>query len=382
MSELVHLWSLKILVALFLFSLASFVYSGSNHSESSFQFRPGVIVDSEENPTIYLMSPRGSVEAVELRSGKRRWDSSEAVRPLLLDRNYLIAQAEPFESPNTLRLAVLDAKEGKKLFHTDVKLPQGVQALVDNGPGTSFHLTACQHNGKVYISWGYKVLYMGGVAPDPTVNPNQLTTGYVYLDLHTKQAGEIMNDQVPCQIAPQMPDPAVKLIKTNKITGRTWLSGNILATTSRTRGNEINRTVLERWDLETGKELPSITLFEGKLNVRYPSMDNRHLLASGSVQGADVLAKDRYLWKIFSLQTGDLTADFRSEIVAARFFLSNSYLIHDVQAKEQIVDGKAVLVEPLGLRAIDLRTGSETWSRPLRDTRYKGTAPPLLGEGQ
>ena len=87
-----------------------------------------------------------------------------------------------------------------------------------------------------------------------------------------------------------------------------------------------------------------------------------------------VTNENKPLWDVFSLETGELVADARSEIRGGSFFLSYPYHVHIIGAKAHILDGKKVF-EPKKIRAIDLQTGAEVWVRPVHNIRYPIESP-------
>jgi hypothetical protein len=121
--------------------------------------------------------------------------------------------------------------------------------------------------------------------------------------------------------------------------------------------------------------LPEITLPVEGLTVRYPSADYRHLLASKRVEDGDPAAEN-YLWRVISLETGERVAEAHHQVPGAWFFIWGDRLIHEARPQGHLV-GDRWVGAPLRLRAIDLKTGAEVWTRPYRDTAYRGPYPPL-----
>lgn len=333
-------------------------------AEGSYQLQPGVIIVPGRKPAAYIMGPQKSIEAIELRFGKLRWNSTEAIKPLLKYKDYIISQAGPLETHNSLRIAALNTNDGEKRFHVDVKLPPDVQALVYSRPNASFHLKACHHEDQVYIAWLYEERSANNTVPDKTESEEHQTTGQVRLDIHTRQTEPVSTEQVPCSMDNQIPSHVTPLVESNKLTRKTWHTEKILATTSIRHDEGADYIVLERWDIETGAALPPVTLYEitGR-RLQIASVDNRYLMTY-KMDNSGITAENKALWDVFSLETGKLVADARSEIRGGSFFLSYPYHVHMIGAKTSILDGKKVY-EPQKIRAIDLQTGIEAWIRPV-----------------
>ena len=56
----------------------------------------------------YVTNAKGTVEAVDLKTGETLWETDEAYRPLAVAGKKLIAQARVKDKPNAIRLVLLD----------------------------------------------------------------------------------------------------------------------------------------------------------------------------------------------------------------------------------------------------------------------------------
>ena len=133
------------------------------------------------------------------------------------------------------------------------------------------------------------------------------------------------------------------------------------------------RIFLRRWDAATGSALGEMTLFAGQPLARLPSADRRHLLITSLAESGPG-SRQRYLWSIYSLSSGQLMGRIRHHRSADRFAVLGSDLLHMSRPTGRRVDGRWV-EDPLRIRAVDLTTGVERWSLPLRDTSYRGPRP-------
>jgi hypothetical protein len=347
---------------------------GLDKTANSFEFRPGVIVDPDR-PAVYLMKPQGGIDAVDLSSGKLVWTTTQAAKPLLLYGNLLVAQAEVSGRSGVLRIVGLNTKDGGKIGpHADVELPEGVSASIEDGLGTSFRASARIHEGALIVSWLFSEQPISGAYLGADATAPRQVTGVARIELETGRVDPLASDKAPPPNGRQLPDNIARLVESGALPGRLWRVGNILVTPARIRDKDGERIILKRWDGETGETLPEITFFSNGLTIRYPSADNRHLLMSKLVE-TDPQVK--YLWVIFSLETGTRVAEVRNFEPAAWFFISGSSLIHEVQPQSRLVKGVGI-EEPRKLRAINLESGAELWNWPIRDTAYRGSYPPVV----
>jgi hypothetical protein len=323
------------------------------------------------------MNPKGGIDAVDLSSGKLLWSTTNAAKPLLLHGRRLVAQAESAAPGNRLRIVVLDAQDaGKRLLETTVQLPKEIQVAIDDGLGTTFRTGARLHEDKVIVSWQYSKQHIGGAPPGPNAKV-RVTAGAVRIDLKTGHADTLRPDQVASTPETQLPDNVARLIKLGTLPGPLWQVGNVLAAIERTSDEGGQRSILRRWHSETGRPMPEVVLFDAELTFRYTSADGRYLLASKRLDSA----KPHWVWRIYSLETGEQVAEVRHASPAAWFFITASSLIYEAPPTGRISNGELVVDQPLRLRAINLETSAELWERPFRDTAYRGPYPPALTGG-
>ncbi len=248
-----------------------------------FEFRSGVVVNPVRR-IAYLMRPGGGIEAVDLSSGRLVWFSDAAARPLLLRDERLLAQVEPTERGNVVRLTVLSATEGKPVLPVEeMALPEGVSSSVEDGPGTSFRLSGLSEGPAALISWEYSRQYVGGRAPGPEDKARERqASGTFRIDLRTGHAELGGSSTREGRTRPQSTLPASlkKLMDSNSLPGPLWNQGKVFATAFPGVGPEKDRITLRRWDAQTGTPLTDVVLSAEGLTIRYASADNQHLLAS------------------------------------------------------------------------------------------------------
>ncbi|MGH8488405.1 MAG: hypothetical protein ACREXS_05940 [Gammaproteobacteria bacterium] len=354
--------------------------NGMCKNRNIFEFRPGVIVDMSTH-LAYLMNPQGGIDALDLSSGNLVWNSDKAAKPLFLCDKVLIAQARNRGRVNILRIVALNTQDiGNPVFEASFELPNEVSALIDDGLGTSFRVTARTHQDDLILSWMFYRQIITGVAPDKdTTAFDYEAAGAVRVDFKTGHVESLRPDEKPPPLEPRLPGQLERLIGQGGVPTPLCRTDNLLTAIKRGGDSGEPRVTLKRWDAKTGEPLPDIPLFGPGFTFRYFSADCRHVLASKLI-GSHNVDEAEYLWSIYFVETGTALAEIKNLMLAAWFFIGRSTLIHESRPRDQFVDGKQV-DEPLKLRAIDFRTSRQVWERPFRDTAFRGPYPPQFPGG-
>ena len=104
------------------------------------------------------------------------------------------------------------------------------------------------------------------------------------------------------------------------------------------------------------------------------SADGRHTLRYERI--ADDREWNKYQWTIVDNQSGDEIGKLRSHLSQTTFLIVDSdTILFETGAYLRRMESDMANV-PRSIRAVDLDTGEEQWSRPLRDTEYRGPFPP------
>jgi hypothetical protein len=318
------------------------------------------------------MNPRGGIDVVDLASGRLSWTTARAAKPIILAGDLLIAQADISDQRNRLRLVGLDILRGGELmFEANIELPPGVGVSIDDGLGTSFRTDAWIHGKFTIISWTFSELYVGGSPPKDTGSPVRKVTGSVQIDPKTGESSLLIPDETPPPARPGVPGSIARQTASSALSGPLWIAGNVVATTKRIPGNCEKGIALVRWNCATGESLPDVKLFGADYTLRYPSANQKHLLASK----VDYATQPPWHWLIFSIDSGERVAEINMKSPGARFFIWRNQLIYESPPQRRLVAEEWV-DDPLRLRAIDLESGNELWNWPIRDTAYRGPYPP------
>ena len=348
--------------------------AGSGSDPPSFELSSGVVLEPDP-PVAYLMVPEGGIEAVDCVTGETLWKTTEAAKPLAVFGRRLIVQKEAAGRTDVLPIGILDSRDGSGAsVAARVPLPPGTRALVNQGLGVSFTVRAWEEQGDLIVAWEYLEQDVTGTSPLPGAVPFlHRAAAAARVDLDSGRI-EPLAAAAPSRAAP-LPPEVQRLVDAGELRQAPWRVGKILAAvTDQTAQAGQRRVVLGRWDAATGAPLREVTLFAGRPLAQLLSADRRHLLVS-SLTDAGTGVWKRYLWSIFSLASGELVAEMRHHRSADRFSILGATLLHLSQPFGRRV-GDEWVEEPLKLRAVDLGSGAERWSRALRDTAYRGPRPP------
>lgn len=307
-------------------------------SGSGVALADGVVIDAARQ-TAYVMSAAGGIDAVELATGAVRWSSTAAQRPLLVTGDRLVAQRRPDE-PGALALAVLDVgAAGRPVLTARIDLPSGLWGTVQNRLGASFRARGAEVDGDAIIAWeaviedavqGYRPGLEEGRAPS----------------VDTAGTGDLRRDD-----------------RTTRLAGAARLdlaSGRVLPL-SAARGAPARRPYL---DLAPDAPPTART---------YRSADGRHLLVSD--RGENTPADRSFQWALAERAGGAPVGSVELELPVAPFLMAGSTLLYEAgPSLRRTEDGWDD--RPRQLRAVDLGSGSELWSRDLLDPEYRGPFPP------
>ena len=331
----------------------------------AFEFAQAAVVHAEK-PVAYLMAPQARIDEVGLSSGQILATSTRAAKPLLLNNTLLLAQAEPREEGQKLRLVGLDSKDLTVRFELDVPLPAGVEALIDDRLGYSFHVGAHIDSGEIVVQWRSVQRRITGA---PTSEPAHIAAGWARIDPNTGRLTSSGDGEAPVR-EDDLPATVRKLVDSGALASKPCRVDDLIAATEYYDDNGATSVILRRWNKETGDALPNAKLFGGNLTFRSLSADCRYLLASRAMDG--------WLWSIYSMTTGDKVAELHRPAPAAQFFIRDGSLFYLSPATIVKAGGQLKIDQPRKLSAIDLTTGAELWSRPLRETAYLGPFPARL----
>jgi hypothetical protein len=253
---------------------------------------------------------------------------------LLVD-NLLIAQAKPGED-GELRVVALDArKNGALRSEAGLGMPSNVRAEVHDTLHQTFRVTATPSPEGVLVAW----------------------ESQVFPSLPGRGGREVGEE----------PEREERAEKRSARAGEQVLEGTALF--SPAAGRMLSTKAAGR---SVQPVFASSLSAPGSREARFASADGRHVLASVRT-GNDTSAKP-YEWTISDRATGAVLGSFAAEVSMSPFTVAGKRLVHVVQPS-LVVEGGKLVEKPLRLRALDLATGRELWTREILDTEFRGAIP-------
>jgi hypothetical protein len=229
---------------------------GPSRTAFGFEFAQAAVVESEKS-TAYLMAPEARIDEVDLSSGQTLATSTRAAKPLLLYDSVLLAQAEPQEQSEKLRLVGLASKDLTVTFEVDVPLPDGVPALIDDRLGHSFHVGARIDTGEIVVQWRSVQRRIGGT---PTNEPAHIAAGWVRIDPHTGRLTSSGDGEAPVR-GDDLPAIVRELAHSGVLASKPCWVDDLVTALEYREDNGATAVILRRWNKETGGGLPDVKLF-------------------------------------------------------------------------------------------------------------------------
>lgn len=300
--------------------------------DQAFRLGSGIVVGAA-GAELFLMRPAGGIEAVSTELGQTIWTSSAAARPIAMQGDLLLAQAETTGRADKVGLVLLESRRGDAVRGMNLELPTKAWAGIDDGLGATFAVEAWTERDDLLISWACREQVIGGAHLDRPA-PRQ-EVGLARLKPSKGQLENLAPGVVSPPAAPQLLAPPAKRLAA--VAGRQFLS-----------------------------------------------VDGRHILASERLAGDAVLAKysddtyswEKYRWTLFDRASGERLGQVDSRWSMTEFFVTGNLLVHRAPAYQRRQADGNFEHAPLSVRAIDLASGTELWRRSVRDTKYRGPFPP------
>lgn len=298
-------------------------------SDQSASLLEGVVL-SPRLGIAYLMRPGGSIDAVNLASGKVRWRSDKAAKPLALVGDRLVAQAQG-QGRNALDLVFLDARSGVSRNSVRIPLPEGVVATVADTAAGSFRVRAESVASDLRVSWE--------------------STG-----------SEVAQGYLPAEDEGQAPALAV-------------VSGEAVLDLASLTVKEAPATRVAQSASLAGASLQELSAPAVKAQGRQLlSADGRHVLVTEPVDAAEFTLY-RHRWTLYERSSGARLGTVPAMVSASPFVVVGTTLYHTAPAHAVRQEGRFV-ENPATLHAVNLKTGAEMWKIAVRETAFRGPFPP------
>ncbi|HEV3261806.1 MAG TPA: hypothetical protein VG013_33460 [Gemmataceae bacterium] len=308
---------------------------------SDLQLANGVIID-RARALAYVMSPNGGIEAVTLTTGRMVWRTKQAAKPLGVAGNRLICQAESSGAENRLKCVVLNRANGDKTLQGTVNLPASVKVSIHETLHGQFVARAEARDGDALVSWEYFERPKSGLPPG------------------TRAA------LPPGPRRPRAPGSAVGRSDFNSGAFRMKLSTGAVSPL-----NQVSVTVPRSpqfTELHGGERLAGVA------GPQLLSVDGRHVLGSERT-GDDRVPEEKYTLTVYARGTRKPLGKFTSRFSLRPFFVTDSRVVFETRPYVHRTE-TGLVNEPSRIRAVDMRTGKEIWSRQIRDTAFRGAMPP------
>ena len=353
------------------------------NAQDSRTIAPGVITAGDGD--LYVMSADNALLATTI-DGSERWRADVGHRPLLVDNGLLLTQV-PATSPGRLELAVLRTADGSPVYSAQLDLPAEVLASVDDRVNSSFDVSATYRDGSWWLLWRYGARPNRGAlltedpgmpgqganagAPAPADGQNVLMEGALSIAIGPSasdlSSSVVAPASVPSSVAAGLPSEPVALWNSRGLeTPPSDVGG--FATAVEESGNQVR---LRRWELATGQEVASIPMNVGPSHVYNVSANSQFVAITQRTSEAF----NRYRWSIHSMVDGDREVMIDSPYSIGSFDAIDGRVVY-LGYPWTRNDGGVMKSEPLRLVAVDMVSGAEQWSLPVRDTKYRGVLPP------
>jgi hypothetical protein len=267
----------------------------------------GVVADPAAE-RLYLMSPKGGIDAIGLASGNLLWTSKAASKPLAVFDDRLAAQAEAVGGSNCLPIVLLDTKSGRVISTIAVPTPMGVMPpSIDDRMGTSSSVQARVEHDGLLVRW---YVSSRGVSPIQLPVNVRNESGATLINLQTLTAVALTSDDLA---------EATLRSKISRSSGTEGLyfqprpEGRFLVSVKLGPASAGQDAVMKRWNADSGEPLRDIDLGPSFVDSSV-SADNSLFLAIRRTTGSG------YLSSIYTIASGDRVAELRLPDSSAQSF--------------------------------------------------------------
>lgn len=318
----------------------------------------------------FVAGSEGSIDALDLATGKVRWSNKLAQKPVALEGGRVLCLAT---KGNKLEVVAFDAADGKKVFTSEaLAFPEWVGIRlgpVSSDAGRSFQSVVKVANGELYLRWRAAAWYWGGARPSPEIEAaaRKNAEGVFQVNLTTGKVATVPVDRWPgdvkvsAEIAKVATRPVGDLFaeKRVRVVGEQAVAVEL----------EQNKVVLRRWNLADAKPLDPVTLAEGEaFRIDFAQEAGKVLVHQTAPEGKE--------WTVFDLTTGKQVAKLpftpttrEATVIGARAF----FVVNPPSKGPR--PGPFSFATLRALQAVDLATGKTLWEHALEAERHSPPPP-------
>lgn len=301
--------------------LAGCLFNAGALANDALALRDGLLVDPGAQ-VVFVMLPAGGIAALEVADGATQWQSDAADRPISLDQGVLLAQVDTAIA-GRMDLASLAADTGLAQSNQSLTIDKAVMPIIDEHLGTRFELRRYGPDER-QVAWKYESRTVQGM---PSANPPPVVS----------VAGAFSVADGAARVSAVTTPGKAQL-------DAIWHQPSLLAgqTIARARGQQF-RSI-------NGAHV---------LAARHEPTDGRW---------------DAWIWEVYGAD-GSALGTTRSFMGYSPFAVIEGTLLFVTQPFTRRLPDGQYENQPLMLRAVDLASGREAWTREIRDTRYYGPYP-------
>lgn len=305
-------------------------------------------------PRLYLARPDSGLEAVALETGRVLWHTKQAVFPIMVRADRLLALLPVPRGKSGWRLAVLSTSSGRILSRLPLWGQEGWEGTVGGEMGSTTTMVGVSKDGRDLVVWQQQVTPVSG-ARLTMPRPGYTKTGAAQVDL-------ARGTLVPVNESFPSPDLPVQMDRQAGYTlGPFEVDGVTVRATVQRADSQTMRIVLRR--TRAGTALPDVQLCHVPWNSAgvSVSVDRRNVVGACQERPRSGTTRYSYELVVHSTVTGERVGHVMSEAFPGTWLLWKDKLVFYVPER--------VVVE-------NLSRGKQLFERPLRTLRYLGPYPP------
>jgi hypothetical protein len=307
-------------------------------TQEPLELSSGIVVDPVTR-RLYVMSVEGGIDALDLETGKRVWNSRSAAKPVGMAGGLVMGQVESSDGEaNSLIVVALNPVTGSQLVSGRISLPSHVRATIVREPRGYLDVSASGSGTDAVVLWHF---VPGG--------PNALPPG-------TKSILQGRSEIAPA---------STPLREVNAGAFRVNLASGAIMALDVTPPDV--RATLSPLLTGAADRIPNIQ------NDQFLSADGQYVLTSKKT-GNDT-DPYKYLLTIYDRSLRRALGEFKSRHSVVPFFSDGSVVVYESLPYRERTNGQLVSW-PREVKAINLKTGKELWAAAVRDAVYRGPLPP------